>query len=205
MIINRRKKNYVLYDDINNAELIDDINNDDLINDIVNDDLINVVDINNDDINENEFKDELIEEDKDELIEEDKDETSLFFRISMSIIIGLNIFIVFLIISFFFNKPLLIAAIITSGLTMILIFVYQTLRKEKNLFIASLLNMTPLYPTGFLYTTEQALPGFNVKQLSFFLLHVFLSFTIVLSPIITFISGWLGYYPVKKGKELKLF
>lgn len=119
-----------------------------------------------------------------------------------SIILALNFYIfgVFGSLLFKSNKGLLIGVILglIGGIGG---FLYQYYTNRKNLIIASLLNITPLIPSGMLYTTEKIFPK-SMIELIYFAIHLFTPF---FSPVITFISGLLKFYPVKSGYVLSIF
>lgn len=129
-------------------------------------------------------------------------DNSLLIKILYSIIIGLNFFILGVILSILFkSKKGILIGIVLALITGFLSFLYQYLTNRKNLIITSLLNFTPLIPSGMVYTTEKIIPrGF--KEIIFFIIHIFTPF---ISPFITFFTGLLNYYPVKEGYILSIF
>jgi len=119
-------------------------------------------------------------------------------------IISLALFSFIMLISFLFNIKHMLKygpIILVVSFLILLVILYLT-RNEKNIFVTSLLNLSFIYPVGFMYATEKALPGFNIKEIVFFVLHYLL---LPLSPFITFISASLGFYPIKTGKTFAFF
>lgn len=129
---------------------------------------------------------------------------ALFYKFSFSTIVGLSIYIFIIIFSFIFAwKNMLIIGIGIFITIFILMMIYLTLRSDKkSMILTSMLNLTPLYPTGYLYANEKVFPEFNLKEIGCFALHYII---FPLDWLVTFILSSLKLYPIKEGEEFVLF
>lgn len=116
--------------------------------------------------------------------------------------VSLAIYIVIMLVSFVKNiKNMLIYGPIIAASIFVLLMILFYFRRTKNIFVASILNIIPIYPVGFAYANEEIIPsgvwGFVI------IMYHFIFFSI--DPIITFLLASFNMYPVKEGYTLSYF
>ena len=131
--------------------------------------------------------------------------------IVLSGIMSVSIFIFIMLISFIFNYKHMqyIGPIILVIIFILFVLLLYYRRDRKNIFILSLLNVTPIYPLGYAYANDKIIPVFTFNPFSiqltdliFFAIHFF---TPMIDPFITFIAASLNLYPVAPGYKLTYF